>query len=131
MNLKELQLNERAKVLNQKLTLCQKVRRLVRQRTWKGIIQPLIDAMINDVTGYKKGNIYTKGALCNPGEKSYEYYSGYKQALMDLNNRIWNYVETIEVLSEQIKALEDKAKGPDKYINPMMEGKYVGSRDEI
>lgn len=124
-DLKAIRLNEQAKALNKKLTACRSVKRVLVQKGWRDILQPLLEAMISDVVGWKKGKIYVNGHLCKPADQHYEYYVGYKQALMDFNNRIWNYVESIETLQKQIENLETKAKEPDKYINPMMEGPYA------
>ena len=44
---------------------------------------------------------------------------------MDFNNQIWNYVNSIESLNEQLKSLEHKLSGEEKYSNPMLEGKYA------
>ena len=126
MNLDTLKLNERAKVLNKKLTACRSVKRVLTQKGWRDIIQPLLDAMIDDVVGYKRGKIYVNGALSKPEQDKHEYFVGYKQALMDFNNRVWNYPESIEIISKQIHHLEEKAGMPEKYINPMTEGPYAG-----
>jgi len=125
-DLKYIKLNERAKTLNKKLTACRSVKRVLSQKGWRTIIQPLLDAMIDDVVGFKRGNIYVNGSLSKPEQDKHEYFVGYKQALMDFNNRVWNYPESIEVLSKQIQNLEEKAGMPEKYINPMMEGAYAG-----
>jgi len=125
MNIKELQLNERAKILNKKLTACRSVKRVLTQKGWREVLQPLLEAMINDVVGYKQGNKYINGALCKPQEINYEYFIGYKQALMDFNNRAWNYVDSMGMINQQIKNLEAQARGEEKYINPMMEGPYA------
>jgi hypothetical protein len=117
-------LNEKAKALNKKLTLCRSVKRLLNQKGWRTIIQPTIDKMITDITGSKKGNTYSKGILSSPDYEKSDYYIGYKQALMDLNNRIWNYPESIDLLKKQIKNLEEQAKSPTKYTIPMKGGKY-------
>ena len=127
-DLRSIRLNEQAKGLSKKLTACRSVKRVLTQKGWRNILQPLLDAMIGDTVGWKRGKIYVNGHLCKPADQHYEYYVGYKQALMDFNNRIWNYVESIETLNKQIKNLEIEAKEPvDKYvINPMMEGPYAG-----
>ncbi len=119
-------LNEKAKQLNKKLTTCRSVKRLLAQKAWKTVIQPLIDETIADTIGGKKGSLYRKNLLTDPDTKNKEYYIGYKQALMDLHNRVWNYPESIELLKNQIKLLEKKAKQPEKYSVPMTEGKYAG-----
>jgi hypothetical protein len=126
---KELKLQERARALNRKLTACRSVKRVLNQKGWRTILQPLLDAMITDVLGGKRGNMYTSGAVSKPDDKSIEYYIGYKQALIDFNNRVWNYVESMQILSDQIKKLEEQAGEPEKYINPMMEGPYAGAGD--
>jgi hypothetical protein len=119
--LRELKLNDRAKQLNAKLTLCRLVSSFLKKKAWKTIIQPLIDEMIADTIGGKRGNIYRNNLLAKPEAQNKEYLIGYKQALMDLNNRIWSYPESIEPLQGQIKLLEERAKAPDRYNIPMEE----------
>ena len=114
---------ERAKLINKKLTTCRSVKRLIKQKAWRDIVQPLLDEMIGDVIGKKRGNVYKNGHLCKP-EGNYEYFTGYKQGLMDFNNQIWNYIDSIESLTEQLHSLEKKVTGEEKYINPMLGGKY-------
>jgi hypothetical protein len=112
-------LNEQAKKLNKKLTLCRSVKRLLQQKPWKDIIEPLLAKMIEETIGGKSGNMYCQNHLSKPGQS--EFFVGYKQALMDLHNRIWAYPESIEGLKKQIKVLEDRAKAPDRYIGVMGE----------
>ena len=116
--------HEQAKKLNKQITTCKKVKKILEDKVWAEIIQPLLDAMIEDTVGARRGNIYKNGHLCKP-EGNYEYYVGYKQALMDFHNRVWNYVESIKPLTERRKAIEKTLTGEVKYINPMLEGKYV------
>jgi len=116
-------LEDRAKSINKKLKACRKVKKLVNDKAWKDIVQPLLDAMIEDVVGGKTNNVYKNGHLCKPAG-DYEYYTGYKQSLMDFNNRVCNYVNSIEALKQQVKSIEKKVLGEDKYINPMIDGKY-------
>lgn len=123
-NLKASQLNEQAKRLNKKLTACRSIKRLLKQKGWRDIVQPLLEAMITDCIGGKEGNLYKKGWLGAP-DGNYEYFTGYKQALMDFHNKIWNYPESIEILKNQIKILEQKAKGEDRYNVPMLDGRYA------
>jgi len=121
---------ERAKVLNKKLSLCQEVKEYVEKDTWKNIIQPLLDAMIEDVVGGKRGDIYRNGALCKPSG-DYEYFTGYKQALMDFHNKVWNYVVSIKGIEEQIKFIEKDVLGEAKYKIPMLEDKNECARHGI
>lgn len=120
-------LEDKARALNKKLTVCRRVKRLTNDKVWKDIVQPLLDAMISDITGYKKGNSYTQGHLGKPKAEDYSYYVGYKQALMDFNNKVWNYIDSIELLKKQIENLEKAAKEKDIYTNPMTEGPYAGN----
>lgn len=117
-------LQEQAKIYNKKITVCRRVKKLTSDKTWKDIIQPLLDAMIEDVVGGKSNNIYKNGHLCAPG-KDYEYFTAYKQALMDFNNRVWGYTNSIEPLKKQVKSIEEKVLGKEKYTNPMLDGKYA------
>jgi len=123
MELQNSRLQDHAKVCNKKITTCRKVKKLVTNKTWADIIQPLLDAMIEDVVGGKVDNVYKNGHLCKPAE-NYEYFTGYKQGLMDFNNRVWNYVNSIEPLKKQVKSIEKKVLGEETYTHPMIDGKY-------
>ena len=118
-------LHEQAGKLNKKLTTCYGVRRLLKSRGWRSIAQPLLDAMINDVIGWKNKNTYVNGLISKPTDKSLDYYAGYKQALMDFNNRLWNYVESIDLLQEQISNIGKKAQAGAEYVKPMTKGRYA------
>ena len=120
--MKELQvtkLAEQARQLSKLLTSCRRVKKLVEQKAWREVVQPLIEKMIADAVGGKVGNLYSINHLSKPDGVGVEFYVGYKQALMDLNNRVWTHVDSIKGLQERIKLLEKKASTPERYKMPM------------
>lgn len=90
-------------------------------------MQPLLDKMIADIdaqmVSQKKGNLWQQGYKATPKEiENGEYYQRlfyYKQALVDLNNRLWAYPEAIDNLKKEISGLESgqwqEKKSPYRY----------------
>jgi len=88
----------------------------------------LIDRAIEDtdaqMVSKKKGNVWHQGLKATPKEiESGEYYQRlfyYKQALIDINNRVWAYDSAIDNIKTEITKLEtgqfrEEEKSPYKY----------------
>ena len=101
----------------------QKVCKMVDTEGWKEIIQPMVDKMLEDVVGGKRGVKWIPGILQKEKDADrMHYWVGYKQALIDLNNRLWYFVTRRRPLEDKIKSLEEKKLKPD--IEPMATSKY-------
>lgn len=121
---------ERKQKLYNQLNVCEKVRRTVGSKGWKEILGPKLQKMIESVTGQKdERGIYLKGLI--DMEKGLEqFYLGYKAALMDFNNEVYNHLAAIETTRESIKTLEETAEKEQKYTRPMEDTKYAGREKE-
>lgn len=75
---------------------------------WKEIVQPMVDLMIQDTIGCKKGNHWDTGIVGTKKEDerySVEYLLAYRQALIDLNNRLWDKAARKEKVDQEIKRI--------------------------
>lgn len=111
----------------ERLTAAKKVEGTLATEGWE-VIQALIDKMIQDTIGGKKGDLYQPGLLAKPEttEKK-DYFIGYKQALMDLHNRIWNYKLQVKTLEDTIKNLIRNAEKEEEYYQ---DSKYSPGENE-
>ena len=105
--------DEQAIRINKEIEICRKVVETIQTSGWQEIIAPLIDRMIMDVVGNKIGNKWVGGLLDKARkDERREYYVGYKQALIDLHNRIYAHETQIKIKEDQVKQLSDlKKKG--------------------
>jgi hypothetical protein len=114
------------KRLNDQLRAARKVDKTIKTKGWKDIVQPIIDKMIMDTLGGKVGNTWVNGAISKPDTvKESEYYIGYKQALIDFNNRIWNYKECIKTIQDRIKEVQERGGEVNRLRQPFEGGKYA------
>jgi len=108
------------KRLNKQLSICVNVQQTLETAGWIDTIAPTIDRMIIDVVGGKIKDVWTSGKLSKAKtDERREYYIGYKQALIDLHNRITLHIDQIEVLKDQLKSNEDSKK--ERYKIPLVE----------
>jgi len=111
--------NEKAKLFN-KLSTCQEVQQTISSNGWRTIIEPIIDKMIIDTVGGKVKGRWTGGALADGSlDKSFDFYLGYKQFGIDLTSRIYNYVDSVKKLSNQIDNIDKQLNAP--LVTPMFE----------
>jgi len=98
-----------AESLKRQLHAALLVRETLTTDGWADIIQPIIDRSIGDILGHKRGKKWAGGLISKTEHlNKIDYYIGYKQALVDLNNRIWNYLLSISALEEQIKRMGNR-----------------------
>lgn len=113
--------------LKSKLKKAEQLEKTVKSKGYKEFISPLIDRMIEDidaqVSSKKKNGIWYQGVNATPKNiKDNDYYARlfyYKQALIDLSNRVTSQVKSIENLKKSITKLETepetKKKTPYKH----------------
>ena len=119
-----LQGQEQISQLRSKLEAAKKVKELFDTAGWKEIAAPTLERMVRDIIGGKisdeKG--YDAGGIFTFKDKPVEFYLGYKQALCDFYNRLLNYVNHIQKISDAIvKAEEQKVRGD---VKPMEGSPY-------
>lgn len=113
------------KLYNQ-LSVCQKVQKTLKTKGWKEILGPKLQKMIESVMGQQDENgIYVRGILDKAKTEEAQYYLGYKAALMDFNNEVYNHLASINKLTSSIKTLEDTTIREETYTEPMKDTKYA------
>jgi len=98
------------------------IKETLETKGWQEIIGPLIDKMIQDVVGAKVGGRWQPGAF---GDKrlsnaSAENLIWYRQALIELHEHIFSYLDAAEGAKKRKKGKKDKV------IVPMLSGSYSG-----
>lgn len=107
----------------QKITDGTTVKDTLETKGWKKVIGPMLDKMVKDILGGKYFNRWSGGSLTKiRKDETLSYYIGYKQALIDLHNRIWNYVDQIEKSRKIIDKLDKEKERPFKM--PMEDESY-------
>ena len=122
--MQELDIQKRLKELNDAMSVCQKVKDMLTTDGWKSIGEPLIDKMIGDVVGRKMSNGRWDCGAINKARKDErrEYYVGYKQALIDLHNRLYTYSDAIpRYEAERGKLVSGTTQ---RYTTPMFDTQY-------
>ena len=115
--------------LNKDLKICNKVQETVNTDGWKSIISPLIDKSIIDVLGGQIDGKWVSGLLDRAKkDERREYYIGYKQALIDLSQRINFFLEQIPLKQDELKHMSEKK---NKYIQPMENSPYAPGGERI
>lgn len=119
-------IDKKKKTLHQNATLCRLVIKTIDSDGWKKIISPMLDKMIEDIVGGKHNGRWNAGMLhkAKTDEKR-EYYIGYKQALIDLYNRINNYVEQLPKTERMLKAINENEQKAKVYKRPMLDSPYA------
>ena len=97
-------LDKKEQNLANKKALAQRVKRTIESKGWQEIIGPLLDKMIKDTIGGKYGNRWSGGNIQRARDvERLKFHMGYKQSLIDLHNRVYNYLDNIKRLEQQIK----------------------------
>ncbi len=113
-------LDDKEKNLHKKKAAAYRVLRMTQTKGWKEIIEPTLDAMICSIVGGKVKDRWTIGLLFKARtEERREYYVGYKQALIDLFQKVYGYVDGVKKLENQIKTIH-KARDAKTQV-PMLE----------
>jgi len=104
--------------LSGKIEACRKVVEMTKTKGWQEIVEPLLNAMIEDVTGRKKDGRWIKGSIY---QEDVSRCLGKQDALVTLYNKIADYTEGIESLEKYYKALDNEKK---TYTTPMQRSAY-------
>jgi len=120
-----MQKNDRKKLeLAGKIDACNKVETMLNTEGWKEVIEPLLNAMIEDVTGRKRDNRWVKGWIHKESEKAL----GYQDGLITLYNRIMEYKESREALQTAYANIDSNKK---VFTTPMERSKYAPAKQKI
>lgn len=87
---------------------------------WTDIVQPILDKMIEDCIGYKRGGEWFGGLIHkNDGNELSRCY--YTQALIEFQNRINDHIR----IAERLKSEEQTRQSKNiLYTNPMVDTRY-------
>lgn len=112
--------------IHENIIICRKVAKTLKTEGWQRIIEPMMARMIEDIVGGKVNGKWKSGLISTAKkDEKREYYIGYKQALIDLWNRIAMYEEQLqknEKMLERIQKNEEKSK---TYKQPLEESPYL------
>lgn len=82
------------------------------------IVEDLIDEGIASVSGRKTNGYYYNGSLTS-GTKNKDYLTGYQEALVQLYNRIKDFIRERDKVLQSKKAEKEETEAP--LINPFLE----------
>lgn len=97
---------------------------------WREVGQAMLDKMIQDTIGQKVGNHWDTGivgAKQDDPRYSLEYLLAYRQALIDLNNRLWDKASRKDKVDQEIKRLTKPKVEKTEVIN----SKYAPSFETV
>lgn len=117
------QIAQNEQQLQKNISVGMEVKATLETPGWKKTIKPLLDKMISDVLGGKIENYWSLGCLFkkdNLGKE--EFFIGYKQSLVELNNYVYKLADQIKTCEEKLKSIEAGKKAGD--IHPMLDGPY-------
>ncbi len=106
-----------------KINACKLVEDLIKTKGWTEVLEPLLNAMIEDVTGRKKGNVWVCGWIHQNKEKAL----GYQEALVTFYNRVIDYGSSRQELEESLIATAK----PKTFVTPMQRSKYRENKEKI
>ena len=116
---------ERKQKLYSQLNVCEKVRKTINSKGWKEILGPKLQKMIDSVVGLKdENNVYLRGLIDHEKDNS-EFYLGYKAALMDFNNEVYNHLVSVGSIRESLLELDKVSKKEQEYTQPMEDTRYA------
>jgi len=106
--------------LNKQLEICKRVKEVVESEGWQRTISPIIDRMIVDTVGGKIKDTWVSGKLDRARkDERREFYIGYKQALVDIHNRVMFHLTQIPILEGQLKDVQIGKEG--RFRQPLVE----------
>jgi hypothetical protein len=116
---------EHKQKLFSQLNVCEKVKRTVASRGWKEILGPKLQKMIESVTGQRdEDGLYVRGLIDTDKELT-QFYLGYKAALMDFNNEVYNHLTATERIKDSLKTLGDAEGKEGTFTKPMEDTRYA------
>jgi len=116
--------DKRKEKLYSELNVCKLVKHTLDTEGWRRIIEPILDRMIIDTIGGKVNDRWVSGSLDKARkDERREFYIGYKQALIQLHNNIYNYIRQIEIKEGQLEDIERQEK--EGFKTPMLEKEEV------
>lgn len=93
---------------------------LFESEVWRVIVEPLINESIASVCGRKSGGRWHHGSITrNWTDDKLGFYSGYQKGLMDLENRLIDFIRAKDQLGLKRKEEEQQLKQP--FINPFLD----------
>lgn len=103
-------------ILAKKLSDCEKVSKTLQTEGWKDVIEPLLNAMIEDCTGRKKGSRWIKGTVhSDPNIVHYQH------ALITFYNKLADYIDAVDMIREELVSLNK----PKMLVTPIQRSKYA------
>jgi len=106
------------------LVVCNSVKTTLETEGWKNVIKPLIDKAIIDVLGGQIDGRWVSGLIDRAKkDERREFYIGYKQALVDLDMRINNYIDQIVLKEDELKRVLAEE---ERFIGPYENSPYKG-----
>lgn len=96
-----------------------KLAKTIESLGWSEVVQPMIDLMIQDTIGCKKGDLWDSGvvgAKKDDQRYSIEYLLAYRQALIDLNNRLHEKAKRKDKIEQEIARLNKAEKKADAVV---------------
>lgn len=90
---------------------------------WKEIIKPLLDKMIKDVIGYQEESGKWNEGSINQSSMSSENLICYRKALIDFNNKLYQYFEQAKNSKEVLRKLSSDVQ-PELYVAPFSKSPY-------
>ena len=121
------QLENEKRSQNERISLGRKVEKTIKTSGWKEIIEPLIDKMIKDVLGGKFNGRWASGEAATG--KRLDFLMGYKQAMIDLHNRVHGYVDAIKHAEGNITDIEKEENAG--YSVPMADTGYAAEEQKL
>ena len=118
----EKELNKKKQELLKLVSLAEELERTMKTKGWTDIIQPLLDKMIMDCIGFKKGNgEWSTGAITNldvPDSEVGKMFA-YRQGLIEFHNRVLSHKFAAEQATAILNRKENKG-----YTMPMRDTRY-------
>lgn len=111
--------DERAKVLNEAISIGDEVRHMIESSTWQKYIEPLFDAMIGDVLGRKINGRWENGALTDKqlSESQLRELQAYKAGMVAIHQGIHQLVDDADMARREIAQTQ-------KLAEELVEGSY-------
>lgn len=95
------------------------VEEFLQSEIWRDIVQPLISEGVASVSGRLTNGRYYDGDLTRDSVHSRDYLAGYQKGLMDLNNRLNDFVVERDKLAR--RKVEEQSAARQPYVNPFLE----------
>jgi len=118
-------LQEQKQKLYRDISICEKVRDTINSPGWQEIIGPKLQKMIESMTGIRDENGIWNVGYMDRRPNDLPYSLGYKSALMDFNNEVYNHIPAIEKAKASLVELDKQEARTETTTRPMEDTKYV------